>query len=103
MRDFLTFLCFCALAMPAPLPAGVHRYLARRAEKDTTLNVWVFFTDKPAPMLRRPAVTGRAALRRARAGHEGVSLRDYPVSADYIRGVEREGAVIRHVFKWANA
>jgi len=68
---------------------------------DTTVKVWVFFTDKP----ERPSgnlVTARALSRRKRCNFSSSEEMDYPVSPKYLQRVQRTGAALNHVYKWEN-
>ncbi len=68
---------------------------------DTTVKVWVFFTDKP----ERPSgdlVTTRALSRRKRSNFSSSKELDYPVSSKYLQNVQRLGAVLNQVYKWEN-
>ncbi len=68
---------------------------------DTTVKVWIFFTDKP----ERPSgnlVTQRALNRRMRSGFSSSKEMDYPVSQKYLQSVQRTGAILNHVYKWEN-
>lgn len=71
------------------------------SSSDTTVKVWVFFTDKP----ERPSgnlVTARALSRRKRSNFSSSEEMDYPVSSKYLQNVQRTGAILNHVYKWEN-
>lgn len=68
---------------------------------DTTVKVWVFFTDKP----EKPSgnlVTARALNRRNRNNFSSSKEMDYPVSSKYLQSIQRIGAVLNQVYKWEN-
>jgi hypothetical protein len=68
---------------------------------DTTVKVWVFFTDKP----EKPSgnlVTARALNRRIRNNFSSSKEMDYPVSTKYLQSIQRTGAVLNQVYKWEN-
>ncbi len=68
---------------------------------DTIVKVWVFFSDKP----EKPSgntVTSRAENRRRRNNFKSAAEMDYPVSSNYLRSVQKTGAVLNQVYKWEN-
>jgi subtilisin family serine protease len=77
-----------------------NRLLKNLANRDTIINVWIIFTDKPQGQAQ---VSGRAALRRARAGFAAQSAQDKSLNQQYVEAIKSEGASLRQIFKWANA
>ncbi len=65
--------------------------------------VWVFFTDKYGCDRYRCNITPHALSRRLKAGFTEAETEDYPVSFQYIKGVEAAGGSLRRTFKWKNA
>ncbi len=93
---------FSVLLLDINTYAALNNYLQSLTAKDTVCNVWIIFRDKP-PNLKKSYITPRALLRRRNVGAPAVSELDYPVSYEYINRIEREGGVLRHIFKWSNA
>ncbi|MDG5816694.1 S8 family serine peptidase [Chitinispirillales bacterium ANBcel5] len=78
----------------------LHESLHRLGPEDT-VNVWVFFTDKPAT-LNRPTGSPRALKRREHYNFKE-DFSSVSVCSIYIQRVERLGATLRHRFDWENA
>lgn len=91
-----------ALLLAAAATARVHDALARRANADTTIAVWVVFSGRTGDSGLK-AVSPRARARRERVGFAGNNRTDRPIDDSYVRQVERLGAVLRHRFRWGNA
>jgi subtilisin family serine protease len=92
---------FFALSFPAEASPGLSRSLRAASARDTVLNVWVIFADRPsAAHGGQEQVSPRAAARRQRTGFRG---EDRPVSRHYINEVARRGGTLRHEFPWENA
>lgn len=76
---------------------------------DDPLKVWVFFTDKGVftdselqAALESVDISGRALLRRAKAG-AAADAGDLPVKAAYIEAVERIAMFMGHESRWLNS
>jgi len=71
------------------------------SDKDTLVNVWVFFKDRPSGSIAAE-VSPRALERRKRAGFR-FDESSRPVERRYIKEIEARGAKLRHQFPWENA
>lgn len=72
--------------------------------EDTTVPLWIFFKDKEDGAIEKRTVSKKATLRREKVGFsECKNFSDQPMSATYIREVEKTGAVLRNRFVWGNA
>jgi hypothetical protein len=92
-----------ALAL-LPVTAGtMHPRISSLAYKDTTVNIWVVFKDKPDNMIQSRLFSQAALARRLRVGFQDRQRQDIPVNGRYVARIEAEGAKLRQIFKWANA
>ncbi len=112
------FVLACALAaaavvlrpaIPAGAPASRSSWLdvaVRQARPSDRLAVWVYFTDKGAPgAAATPAVSPRAAARRARRGLPSATrdFDDRAVVPAYVARVSAAVSRVRHTSRWLNA
>jgi hypothetical protein len=99
---YLTF-CLILGIFPPALPAGLSKQLQQLTGRDTTVLVWVIFTDKDQSSAPAIPATPRALARRAASGFSPAAGMDAPVSNRYIAGIESKGARRRQCFTWGNA
>ena len=85
-----------------PVQAGIRHVPVPHGAPPESLNVWVFFTDKPGVT---PAGTGapKASSGKHIAGTLWSAAISQPVSSAYILQVQSYGGTLRHCFKWDNA
>ena len=93
------------------ISAGTNRILDRVSE-DGRVKVWVFFTDKgifnkralsAALEAHAPAITAKAARRRAKVGITRPEFVDLPVKESYAAAVREQGGTLRRISRWLNA
>lgn len=77
----------------------------RQAGPDDTVSAWVYFTDKGADVSGAPAITTRAARRRALRGSAATATRfaDRPLEPTYVARVRVAVTRVRHEVRWLNA
>ncbi len=99
--NFIYMAVALLLLTGSSLAANLSKSLQTSLQKDTTLNVWVYFRDRNG--VRSPVkVSSRALSRRARAGYISNSS-SLPVSKRYLDQVIEHGGRLRHEFPWDNA
>lgn len=102
---YLKVLIFFAFLLSLPQvclsESKLSKSLSAISSSDTTVKVWVFFTDKPERTSGN-LVTTRALNRRKRSNFSSSKEMDYPVSSKYLQTVGRSGAVLNQVYKWEN-
>ncbi|MCX7727043.1 MAG: hypothetical protein N2053_09370, partial [Chitinispirillaceae bacterium] len=94
-RIFFYFIFFLVLFL-SYVDGGV------RKVKETMIPVWIYFTDKPISE-KTPNASERALLRRQRVGFKDYEDREGLVSSAYLREIEKNGGILKNVFKWENA
>lgn len=101
LKRLFFFTLLLSLHQVCPAESKLSKSLSAVSSSDTTVKVWVFFTDKP----ERPSgdlVTARALKRRMRSNFSSSKEMDYPVSSKYLQSIQATGAVLNHVYKWEN-
>jgi serine protease AprX len=102
-RRLVLFVMVSVLFIPYSAAAGLCKYLADNALRDTTYNVWVVFRNKPGVALSTGPVSAKTALRREVAGFKGMTSADVPIRPQYIEAVVSQGGKLREIVKWTNA
>lgn len=82
-----------------PVQAGIRHIAVPYRASPESLNVWIFFTDKPEAM---SSGSGKTATASYPSGTLWSDATGQPVSSVYIRRVQSCGGVLRHIFKWDN-
>jgi len=101
LKGLIFFSLFLSLHQVCFSELNLSKSLSAISLSDTTVKVWVFFTDKP----EKPSgnlVTARALNRRIRNNFSSSKEMDYPVSTKYLQSIQRTGAVLNQVYKWEN-
>ncbi len=102
MKSKVLYLLILLYSLHFQVGAALSKKLTHLTATDSTVNVWIVFSDKngtPADV----KITQKAAQRRIRSGYPQATYQDLPVKQAYIEAVKKFGAKKRHVLKWANA
>ena len=93
------------------ISASLQRYISTQPQIQK-VKVWIYFTDKEvfgesdykrAVQERTAQFPQRALARKQKVKHEPVDFYDLPVSQNYLRQIESQGAKLAHPSRWLNA
>ncbi len=96
----------------SPVIDATSQRLFDRIETDGRVKAWIFFIDKgvytqsqlqTALARRGPAISAKAAARRAKMGIYSPQFVDLPVVDKYVRTLQERGAELRRTSRWLNA